>query len=120
MGLIHECIHNILVRPSPKKHPEYFSRPALFLLGRWCRIWQGSLLPRVQGPTFLIEYDNTQNESNHSHSVWRNFERDFGLDLLALHLRGGPHGSDPQEQMARMPNSTATKRPALSSLTELF
>lgn len=40
---------------------------------------------RVQGPTFLIEYDNTQNLSNHSHSVWRDFNGDFGLDVLALH-----------------------------------
>ncbi|MBI3880394.1 MAG: DUF3500 domain-containing protein [Verrucomicrobia bacterium] len=40
---------------------------------------------RVQGPTFLIEYDNTQNEANHVHSVWRDFQGDFGADLLAKH-----------------------------------
>ena len=28
---------------------------------------------RVQGPTFLIEYDNTQGDGNHIHSVWRDF-----------------------------------------------
>ena len=28
---------------------------------------------RVQGPTFLIEFDNTQNDGNHVHSVWRDF-----------------------------------------------
>src|SRR6185436_6181440 len=33
---------------------------------------------RVQGPTFLIEYDNTQNDGNHIHSVWRDFNGDFG------------------------------------------
>jgi len=43
---------------------------------------------RVQGPTFLIEYDNTQNEGNHIHSVWRDFDGDFGRDLLREHLRG--------------------------------
>ncbi|MBK5290148.1 MAG: DUF3500 domain-containing protein [Acidobacteriia bacterium] len=42
---------------------------------------------RVQGPTFLVEYDNTQNDANHVHSVWRNYNGDFGLDLLAQHLR---------------------------------
>ena len=42
---------------------------------------------RVQGPTFLIEYDNTQNDANHIHSVWRDFNGDFGLDLLAQHYR---------------------------------
>jgi hypothetical protein len=42
---------------------------------------------RIQGPSFLVEYDNTQNQSNHSHSVWREFHGDFGLDALALHYR---------------------------------
>src|SRR5262249_47689882 len=32
---------------------------------------------RIQGPAFLIEYDNTQNQSNHSHSVWRDLQGDF-------------------------------------------
>jgi hypothetical protein len=42
---------------------------------------------RVQAPTFLIEYDNTQNNANHIHSVWRDFNGDFGLDLLQEHYR---------------------------------
>ncbi len=46
---------------------------------------------RVQGPTFLIEYDNTQNDGNHIHSVWREFNGDFGADLLREHVRGSPH-----------------------------
>jgi hypothetical protein len=46
---------------------------------------------RVQGPTFLIEYDNTQNDANHIHSVWRDFEGDFGRDLLREHLKSTPH-----------------------------
>ena len=40
---------------------------------------------RIQGPTFLVEYDNTQNNANHIHTVWRAFDRDFGVDLLRLH-----------------------------------
>ena len=46
---------------------------------------------RVQGPTFLIEYDNTQNNGNHIHSVWRDFNGDFGRDLLREHLKSTPH-----------------------------
>jgi hypothetical protein len=46
---------------------------------------------RVQGPTFLIEYDNTQNDGNHIHSVWRDFAGDFGEDLLREHVRSTPH-----------------------------
>lgn len=46
---------------------------------------------RIQSPTFLIEYANTQNQSNHSHAVWREFEGDFGFDLLAAHFRGDGH-----------------------------
>ena len=46
---------------------------------------------RVQGPTFLIEFDNTQNRANHIHMVWRDFKGDFGRDLLAEHYRTAPH-----------------------------
>ena len=46
---------------------------------------------RVQGPTFLIEYDNTQNGANHIHSVWREFDGDFGRDLLREHRSRHPH-----------------------------
>lgn len=42
---------------------------------------------RVQGPRLLIEYDNTQNDANHIHAVWRDPEGDFGIDLLAEHYR---------------------------------
>jgi len=45
----------------------------------------------VQGPTFLIEYDNTQNNGNHIHSVWRDFNGDFGRDILREHLKDVVH-----------------------------
>src|SRR5207302_9856762 len=38
---------------------------------------------RVQGPTFLIEFNNTQNGANHIHSVWRNMLGDFGVPLAS-------------------------------------
>lgn len=47
---------------------------------------------RVQGKTFLIEYDNVQNGANHPHSVWRSFDGDFGRDLLAEHAKEA-HGA---------------------------
>lgn len=46
---------------------------------------------RVHAPTFLIEYDNTQNDANHVHSVWRDLKDDFGGDALARHYQGGGH-----------------------------
>ena len=46
---------------------------------------------RVQGPTFLIEYDSTQGGGNHVHSVWRDFTGDFGRDLLREHLQASAH-----------------------------
>jgi hypothetical protein len=44
---------------------------------------------RVHGPTFVIEYDNTQNDANHVHTVFRDLERDFGGDLLRAHYEHG-------------------------------
>ena len=59
--------------------------------------WAGSTEPgeghyyRIQGPTFVIEYDNTQNNANHIHSVWRDFEDDFGYEPLRQHLAVDHH-----------------------------
>jgi len=41
---------------------------------------------RVHGPTLLIEYDNTQNDANHIHTVYRDLDYDFGGDALRRHL----------------------------------
>ena len=46
---------------------------------------------RIQGPTFLLEYDNIQNNANHVHTVWRDFQNDFGRDLLREHYEQTPH-----------------------------
>lgn len=40
---------------------------------------------RIHGPDFVIEYDNVQNGGNHIHTTWRDFEGDFGRDLLREH-----------------------------------
>jgi hypothetical protein len=42
---------------------------------------------RIQTPAFLIEFDDTQDHANHIHSVWRDFDNDFGLDLLKEHYQ---------------------------------
>ncbi|MFM7321122.1 MAG: DUF3500 domain-containing protein [Armatimonadota bacterium] len=60
--------------------------------------WMGSTEPgkghyyRVQGPTFVIEYDNTQNNANHVHDVWRDFEGDFGRG--SARSAAGSYGPD--------------------------
>jgi hypothetical protein len=53
--------------------------------------WAGSLKPgsghyyRIQGPTLLIEFDNTQNSANHVHTAVRDLTNDFGEDILREH-----------------------------------
>ena len=64
--------------------------------------WAGSMQPgeawyyRIQGPSFLIEAANTQNDANHIHTTWRDLNGDFGQDLLGGHYErhaadGGNH-----------------------------
>ena len=53
--------------------------------------WAGPTAPgephyyRLQGPRLFLEWDNTQRNANHAHSVWRDPTSDFGLDVLARH-----------------------------------
>ena len=55
--------------------------------------WAGDERPRhphyyrLQAPTFIVEYDNTQDDANHVHTVWRDPDGDFGSDVLREHLR---------------------------------
>jgi hypothetical protein len=59
--------------------------------------WAGGTEPgighyyRLQGPTFLVEFDNTQNNANHIHTVWRDPANDFGEDLLREHYETTKH-----------------------------
>ena len=46
---------------------------------------------RIHGPTIIIEYDNTQNNANHIHTVIRDLKNDFGEDALLEHYRHGHH-----------------------------
>jgi hypothetical protein len=62
--------------------------------------WAGALVKgqghyyRIQGKSFLIEYDNTQNYANHIHTVWRDFDGDFGRDLIREHYQSSAHHSN--------------------------
>lgn len=59
--------------------------------------WAGSTQPgkphyyRVQGKTFLVEFDNVQESANHIHTVWRDFKGDFGRDLIREHYQHSHH-----------------------------
>jgi hypothetical protein len=59
-------------------------------------VWAGGTEPRephyykIQGPTFMVEYDNTQNNANHIHTVWRDPANDFGEDMLKQHYESDP------------------------------
>lgn len=59
--------------------------------------WAGSEEPgkphyyRLHGPSFLVEYDNTQDNANHIHTVWRNIRNDWGEDLLKGHYNSPAH-----------------------------
>jgi hypothetical protein len=55
--------------------------------------WAGGTKPgdswyyRIQGPTFLMEAANTQNNANHIHTTWRDFKGDFGRDIMSEHYK---------------------------------
>lgn len=46
---------------------------------------------RAQGPEFMIEYCVTTLGENHIHTVWREFNGDFGRDILAEHFKAEAH-----------------------------
>ena len=82
-----------LIRTYLANHPGTMAREALARveragIARTRFGWAGSTRPgvphyyRLQGPTFLLEFDNSRNSGTHIHSVWRDFERDFGRHLL--------------------------------------
>jgi hypothetical protein len=51
----------------------------------------GAYYWRLHGPVTLVEYDNTQNDANHIHTVWQDLTRNFGEDLLRRHYAEGCH-----------------------------
>ena len=68
--------------------------------GGWSNIrfsWIGStkskekMYYRAEGPEFMVEYCVTAVGENHIHTVWREFDGDFGRDILADHFKSSPH-----------------------------
>jgi len=61
--------------------------------------WAGGTNPgdphyyRIQSASFLIELDDTQDQANHIHSVWRDVRNDFGGDLLKAHYEASHPGN---------------------------
>jgi len=49
------------------------------------RASRGPVYYRLQDERLLVEYDNTQYNANHAHSVIRDLTADFGIDALAEH-----------------------------------
>jgi hypothetical protein len=90
-GLLVRLIRVYLDRHRPDVAAEEWARIERAGLPAIRFAWAGGMEPRqghyyrIQGRTFVLEYDNTQNDANHIHTVWRDAERDFGVDLLREH-----------------------------------
>nr|WP_043735912.1 DUF3500 domain-containing protein [Nocardia asiatica] len=67
---------------------------------------------RIQGPRTLIEFDNSEDNANHIHTVWRDPDNDFGADLLLQHvLEHHVHEEhhDHHEEQRAEPEQSATE-----------
>lgn len=80
-----------LNRARPELAEEVFAQISAAGVDKITFAWAGGLdrskqtYYRIQGPTFLIEFDNSQGNGNHIHSTIRDFKGDFGHDLLREH-----------------------------------
>jgi hypothetical protein len=83
-ALIMEIIHKYLDTLPDLVAASHLDRLQAAGLENITFAWAGSLEPqrphyyRLQGPTFLMEHDNSRNRGTHIHSVWRDFAEDFG------------------------------------------
>jgi hypothetical protein len=92
-AMLVKLIKEYLFRCRPDVAAEDWTRIEKAGLDKLYFAWAGGLdrgqphYYRVQGGNFVLEYDNTQNEANHVHSLWRDFDHDFGADLLGEHYK---------------------------------
>jgi hypothetical protein len=90
-----EIIKQYLFRVRPDVAAEEFAKITKAGIGNVHFAWAGGFelgqphYYRVQNTAFVLEYDNTQNNANHVHSIWREFGGDFGADLLKQHVSEG-------------------------------
>jgi hypothetical protein len=88
-----ELVKVYLFRCRPDVAAEDWSKIEKAGLDKLCFAWAGGFelgqphYYRVQAGNFVVEYDNVQNGANHPHSVWRDFDHDFGGDILAEHYK---------------------------------
>jgi hypothetical protein len=86
-----ELVQLYLARWRPELAESTFAEITQAGLDKITFAWAGGLdrskqtYYRIQGPTFLIEFDNSQGNGNHIHTVVRDFKGDFGHDLLREH-----------------------------------
>ena len=86
-----ELVKVYLARYRSELADEDFAKISAVGIDKIAFAWAGGLdrskqtYYRIQGPTFLIEFDNSQGNGNHIHSVFREFKGDFGHDLLGEH-----------------------------------
>ncbi len=98
-AILLKLIHEYIDRVRPELAAEDWTKIEKAGLDKIYFAWAGALKPgighyyRVQGPTFVLELDNTQNGANHVHAVWRDFDHDFGEDLLKEHYETGHHAT---------------------------
>ena len=96
-----KVIKEYLFRCRPDVAAEDWAKIEKAGLGKIYFAWAGGFdrgqphYYRVQGGHFVLEYDNTQNEANHVHSVWRDFDHDFGADLLGEHYKAAHPATPP-------------------------
>ena len=93
--LIEEYVHNF----EHQKAQDLIAKIEQTGLQKIYFAWIGSLENNqphyyiINGPDFLIEYDNVgfQNDGNHIHAILREKGNDFGEDLLKKHYLEGGH-----------------------------
>lgn len=89
--LLQRLVHRYLDRAPAAYARECWSDTVAQGLDALSFSWAGGRAPGdrhyycVRAPDFLIEYDNTQDDGNHAHSVWRHIRHDWGADLLRAH-----------------------------------
>src|SRR5579859_3907089 len=90
-GLLTRLVRHYVERTNAELSGQYWRNRIEPELGELTFAWAGSDEPgqghyyAIKAPSFLIEYDNTQNGANHIHSVLRDISGDWGEDILAAH-----------------------------------
>lgn len=91
--LLRQLIHVYIKRTRPEVAKDELAAIEAAGMDKIVFAWAGGINKgdphyyRVQGPAFLLEYANTQNNANHVHAVWRDFDGDFGRDVLKEHYQ---------------------------------